>query len=180
MLGGVSFAGTEKMSKGKMSIGNPLFLRDADLDDAILMIERAQRLVVSDVADALGRTGIGATHDLVLRLIARRPGVAMVDLKRAIASSKQTLSRVVAELEAKGLVRLEQRDTDRRQRPARITDAGQALLNDLDQLRRRRLRRAFRKGGPEAVAGFRQVLELLLDLHAEPASQVAARISPLP
>ncbi|WP_051328586.1 MarR family winged helix-turn-helix transcriptional regulator [Geminicoccus roseus] len=158
-----------------MSTGNPLFLRDEDLDDAILMIERAQRLVASDVADALDHLSLGATHDLVLRLVARRPGVAMVELKRTIAASKQTLSRVISELEAKGLVQLEQRAADRRQRPARITETGRALLAELDQLRRRRLRRAFRMVGPEAVGGFRQVLEMLLDPRAEPAAQAAQR-----
>jgi DNA-binding MarR family transcriptional regulator len=160
-----------------MSTGNPLFLRDEDLDDAILMIERAQRLVAADVADALDAGGRGATHDRVLRLVARRPGVTMVELKRAIVSSKQTLSRVIAELEAKGLVGLEQRAADRRQRPARVTEAGRALLAELDQLRRRRLRRAFRMVGPEAVGGFRHVLDMLLDPHAEQASRLTARAS---
>jgi DNA-binding MarR family transcriptional regulator len=159
----------------KMSTGNPLFLRDEDLDDAILMIERAQRLVAADVADALDASGLGATHDLVLRLVARRPGATMVELTRTIASSKQTLSRVIAELEAKGLVGLEQRAADRRQRPARITEAGRALLAELDQLRRRRLRRAFRTAGPDAVGGFRQVLDRLLDPHAEQGGRAMAR-----
>jgi DNA-binding MarR family transcriptional regulator len=163
-----------------MSTGNPLFLRDEDLDDAILMIERAQRLVAADVADALDANGLGATHDLVLRLVARRPGVTMVELTRTIASSKQTLSRVIAELEAKGLVGLEQRAADRRQRPARATEAGRALLAELDQLRRRRLRRAFRTAGPEAVGGFRQVLDRLLDPHAEGGARGVARALGVP
>ena len=155
-----------------MSTGNPLFLRDEDLDDAILMIERAQRLITADVAGLLDDRGLGATHDLVLRLVARRPGVAMVELKRTIAASKQTLSRVVAELEAKGLVALAKGDGDRRQRPVRITEAGLSILADVDQLRRRRLRRVFRAVGPQAVAGFRQVLDVLLDAPVE-------RISPM-
>jgi DNA-binding MarR family transcriptional regulator len=156
-----------------MSTGNPLFLRDEDLDDAIVMVERAQRLFAADVADLLAGKGLGSTHDLVLRLVARRPGVAMVDLKRTIAASKQTLSRVLTELESKGLVVLAQGDSDRRQRPARITEAGQAILAEVDQLRRRRLRRVFRAVGPQAVAGFRQVLDILLDPPTErPASIV--------
>ncbi|WP_159716029.1 MarR family winged helix-turn-helix transcriptional regulator [Geminicoccus flavidas] len=156
-----------------MSSGNPLFLRDEDLDEAILMIERAQRMVAADVADPLAGHGLGATHDLVLRLVARRPGVTMAELRRQIAASKQTLSRVLAELEARGLVVLEQRAEDRRQRPARVTEAGQAALAELDQQRRRRLRRAFRVAGPEAVGGFRRVLAVLLD--PEPAGRSAGR-----
>lgn len=152
---------------GTMSSGNPLFLRDEDLDDAIVLIERAQRLIAADVTGLLAAKGLGTTHDLVLRLVSRRPGVAMVELKRTIASSKQTLSRVLAELEAKGLVALAHSDSDRRQRPARITEAGQAVLAEVDQLRRRRLRRVFRAVGPQAVAGFRQVLEVLLSPPSE-------------
>jgi DNA-binding MarR family transcriptional regulator len=98
----------------------------------------------------------------------------MVELKRAIAASKQTLSRVLTELETKGLVVLAQGDSDRRQRPARITEAGQALLAEVDQLRRRRLRRVFRAVGPQAVGGFRQVLEILLDPPSERPATLSA------
>ena len=161
-----------------MSTDNPLFLRDDDLDVAILMIERSQRLIASDVADLLDKAGLGATHDLVLRLVARRPSVPMVDLKRSMTSSKQTLSRVIAELDAKGLVVLETKATDRRLRPARITEAGQILLANLDGVRRRRMRRTFRVVGPDAVIGFRQVLELLLEVRPEPDAAQPARSGP--
>lgn len=150
-----------------MTTDNRLFLREDDLDEAILAIERTQRLMAADVAAELERLELGATHDLVLRLVARRPGVSMADLVRLAASTKQTLSRVLGELEARGLVTLTSGNADRRQRLARITDEGTALLLDLNQLRWRRLRRAFKTAGPQAVGGFREVLDALLDPPAE-------------
>ena len=168
VLDGKPPAGGWNTDIGLMSTGNPLFLRDNDLDDAVLMIERAQRLIAADVASLLDGKGIGPTHDLVLRLVARRPGAPMVALRRLIASSKQTLSRVIGELENKGLVAFEQQAADRRQRPVRITEAGRTLLADLDLLRRRRLRRTFGTAGPDAVLGFRRIMELLLYPPGDP------------
>ena len=47
---------------------------------------------------------------------------------------------------------------DRRQRLLRLTAKGQALEAELAALQRARFAKAYREAGPEAVAGFRQVL----------------------
>jgi DNA-binding MarR family transcriptional regulator len=52
---------------------------------------------------------------------------------------------------------------DRRQRNLHLTPAGEALERQLSEPQRERLRRAFSEAGPQAVAGFRQVLERMLD-----------------
>jgi DNA-binding MarR family transcriptional regulator len=85
---------------------------------------------------------------------------------------------VLAELEEKGLVTLGTSEGDRRQRPARITEIGQAMLAEIDQQRRRRLRRVFRAVGPQAVGGFRQVLGVLLDPQAERVLPPAGMTTP--
>ena len=44
-----------------------------------------------------------------------------------------------------------------------LTEAGEALERELSTAQRDRMRAAFREAGPEAVAGFRQVLEAMMD-----------------
>jgi DNA-binding MarR family transcriptional regulator len=51
---------------------------------------------------------------------------------------------------------------DRRQRLLRLTPRGQAVESELSALQRARFAKAYREAGPEAVAGFRQVLGGLL------------------
>ncbi len=53
--------------------------------------------------------------------------------------------------------------TDKRERHLYLTDAGLALERKLSDAQRARMRVAYRTAGPEAVAGFRQVLEAMMD-----------------
>jgi DNA-binding MarR family transcriptional regulator len=52
---------------------------------------------------------------------------------------------------------------DRRQRHLRLSPAGEELERELSEPQRARLRRAFSEAGPEAVAGFREVLERMIN-----------------
>ncbi len=52
---------------------------------------------------------------------------------------------------------------DKRERHLTLTEAGQALEQQLSDAQRVRMRDAYRKAGPEAVAGFRTVLEAMMD-----------------
>jgi DNA-binding MarR family transcriptional regulator len=52
---------------------------------------------------------------------------------------------------------------DKRERHLYLTEAGAALERKLSDAQRARMRMAFREAGPEAVAGFRTVLEAMMD-----------------
>ena len=52
---------------------------------------------------------------------------------------------------------------DRRERHLYLTEEGETLEAELSTAQRNRMRAAFRQVGPEAVVGFRQVLEAMMD-----------------
>ena len=52
---------------------------------------------------------------------------------------------------------------DKRERHLFLTDEGRKLEQELSDAQRARMRLAFRTAGPEAVAGFRTVLEAMMD-----------------
>jgi DNA-binding MarR family transcriptional regulator len=62
-----------------------------------------------------------------------------------------------------GLVESRVGKRDKRERHLFLTDAGGALERELSTAQRDRMRGAFRQAGPEAVAGFKQVLEAMMD-----------------
>ena len=62
-----------------------------------------------------------------------------------------------------GLVEARVGTRDKRERHLYLTDEGKALERDLSEAQRARMRAAFRNAGPEAVAGFRAVLEQMMD-----------------
>jgi DNA-binding MarR family transcriptional regulator len=77
--------------------------------------------------------------------------------------TKQSLNRVLRTLVEDGLVDSRVGTRDKRERHLHLTDAGAELERQLSEAQRSRMRTAFRNAGPEAVAGFRAVLEQMMD-----------------
>ena len=62
-----------------------------------------------------------------------------------------------------GLVESRVGERDKRERHLYLTEQGQSLESELSDAQSSRMRTAYRAAGPEAVAGFRQVLEAMMD-----------------
>ena len=77
--------------------------------------------------------------------------------------TKQSLNRVLRTLIEDGLVESRVGRRDRRERHLHLTAEGAALERRLSEAQRARMRQAYRAAGPQAVAGFRQVLEAMMD-----------------
>jgi DNA-binding MarR family transcriptional regulator len=72
-------------------------------------------------------------------------------------------------LVAQGLVISKVGKVDKRERHLFLTDEGSRLEQTLSDAQRARMRSAFRDAGPEAVAGFRTVLEAMMDTEMQRA-----------
>lgn len=77
--------------------------------------------------------------------------------------TKQSLNRVLRTLVEDGLVDSRVGTQDRRERHLFLTEAGRDLERALSEAQRKRMRAAYREAGPEAVAGFRMVLEQIME-----------------
>jgi DNA-binding MarR family transcriptional regulator len=137
---------------------NPLFLRDEELTWGIELLDAAYRSVVEEPDRELVRRGLGRNHRWILYLVGRHPGITMVELLSRMRVAKQTLSRLLNDLVAKGLIARQPNARDRRQRLLELTNDGRNLEEALHGRLRRRLARAYRAAGAEAVAGHHQVL----------------------
>ena len=107
---------------------------------------------------ALTAAGLGRAHARALYFIARNPNVTVAGLLHVLKITKQSLNRVLNDLLNNGFVERRQAPNDRRMRQLRLTQKGAAMEDALWEAQRPRVVRAFREAGPEAVAGFRQVL----------------------
>ena len=111
----------------------------------------------------LAEYGYGRAHHRALHFINRSYGTTVNNLLATLGVTKQSLNRVLRGLIADGLVEARVGRTDRRERNLFLTDAGQELERKLAEVQRVRMRAAYRAAGPQAVAGFRQVLEAMMD-----------------
>lgn len=139
-----------------------LYLREEELTDGIELFFFAGRDLARALDERLQTLGLGRAHYRALHFVARHPGLPVSDLLSILGITKQSLSRVVRSLTSDGYLAQTQGSRDRRQRLLRLTPKGLELEAEFSQLQRTRFARAYREAGPEAVAGFRQVLSGLL------------------
>ncbi|MBC7133140.1 MAG: MarR family transcriptional regulator [Roseovarius sp.] len=142
---------------------NLLFLTDEQLRQGIEAMFFAYRSFTADPDRILATMAYGRAHHRALHFIARNPGSTVTNLLGILGVTKQSLNRVLRTLIEDGLVESRVGTTDRRERHLTLTEAGQALERRLSDAQRARMRAAYRAAGPQAVAGFRQVLEAMMD-----------------
>lgn len=140
-----------------------LFLTDEQLRVGIEAMFFAYRGFTADPDRILAEKGYGRAHHRAVHFIHRSPGTTVNNLLGLLGVTKQSLNRVLRTLIEDGLVSNTVGKKDRRERHLHLTEAGEALERTLSDAQRARMRSAFRAAGPEAVAGFRTVLEAMMD-----------------
>ncbi|SDG81682.1 MarR family winged helix-turn-helix transcriptional regulator [Sulfitobacter delicatus] len=140
-----------------------LFLTDEHLRQGIEAMFFAYRGFTADPDRILADMAYGRAHHRAIHFINRAPGTTVNNLLNILGVTKQSLNRVLRTLIADGLVQSRVGRNDKRERHLYLTDEGRALEQELSDAQRARMRLAFRTAGPEAVAGFRTVLEAMMD-----------------
>ncbi len=141
---------------------SPLFLREAEIRRGIELLLFGHGELMRSADAALESAGLGRAHQRTLYFIARKPGLAVGELIALLGITKQSLGRVLGELEERGLLKREAGRHDRRQVLLRLTEAGAALEGELFAALRTAMVEAYSEAGPGAVGGFWTVLEGLL------------------
>jgi DNA-binding MarR family transcriptional regulator len=139
-----------------------LFLRDAELRRGIELLYFGYRGFTQGADAVLERVGLGRAHHRALYFIARRPNLSVSELLAYLRITKQSLGRVLSDLQARDLVQVVPGRVDRRQRLLSLTEAGVALERDLFEAVRAPMLAAYSQAGAQAVAGFWQVLGALV------------------
>jgi DNA-binding MarR family transcriptional regulator len=142
---------------------NLLFLTDEQLRQGIEAMFFAYRGFTADPDRILATMAYGRAQHRAIHFIARSPGTTVNNLLGILGVTKQSLNRVLRTLIEDGLVESRVGRTDKRERNLYLTEAGALLERKLSDAQRARMRAAYRAAGPEAVAGFRQVLEAMMD-----------------
>ncbi len=151
------------MAEGSPGGETLLFLTDEQLRRGIEAMFFAYRGFTADPDRILAGMDYGRAHHRAIHFIHRQPGTTVNNLLSILGVTKQSLNRVLRRLIADGLVESHQGKEDRRERHLVLSEKGRALEAELSNAQRERMREAFRTAGPEAVSGFRAVLEAMMD-----------------
>ncbi len=150
-----------------LSVAPALFLREPEVRRGMELLYFGYRDFTSAANDILERHDFGRAHHRALYFIGRQPGLIVSELLSFLKITKQSLARVLSDLQARGLVEAQVGTKDRRQRTLRLTAAGAAFELELFEAARSTMQRAYSSVGAEAVSGFWQVLLALVDPHEQ-------------
>jgi DNA-binding MarR family transcriptional regulator len=142
---------------------NPLFLREEELRQGMELLFFAYRDFTAEPDKILARYNFGRAHHRVIYFVGRHPSITVSELLSILGITKQSLSRVLGQLVREGFVVQRPGQRDRRQRLLELTEKGRELERLLSENQRRRMARAYRAAGAEAVEGFRTVLRNLIE-----------------
>jgi len=145
------------------SLASPLFLREPELRRGIELLYFGYRDFTKGPDALLEKHGFGRAHHRALYFIGRRPGLSVSDLLKLLQITKQSLSRVLSDLQTKGYVVSVVGRHDKRQRLLYLTESGAQLERETFEAIRERMAHAYAEAGPEAVAGFWAVLLGLIE-----------------
>jgi DNA-binding MarR family transcriptional regulator len=140
-----------------------LYLKEEELDEAVDLYFLASRRFWRVAEPALNARRLGPAHYRALAAIRRFDAPPSVTtLRERLGVRKQSLARVLKELERAGLIGRIPDTRDRRQRLLTLTEAGAAAERAASAALRDRLRRAFRTVGADAVDGAIALLNALI------------------
>ena len=142
----------------RLAPASALFLREDEIRRGIELLYFGYSAMIRGADAILEAQGLGRAHHRALYFIARRPGLSVGELLGLLAITKQSLGRVLTDLNGRGLIEQRVGTIDRRQRLLRLTEAGQALEAQLFIELERSMARAYGEAGQQAVTGFWAVL----------------------
>ncbi|OIQ33277.1 MAG: MarR family transcriptional regulator [Alphaproteobacteria bacterium MedPE-SWcel] len=155
------------MSDGRSGSGfggeSLLFLTDEQLRQGIEAMFFAYQGFTADPDRILAELAYGRAHHRAMHFINRAPGTTVNNLLSILGVTKQSLNRVLRALVEDGLVDSRVGTLDKRERNLYLTDRGRDLEQRLSDAQRIRMRAAYKQAGPEAVQGFKKVLEAMMD-----------------
>ena len=144
-----------------------LYLKEDELDRAVELLFAAARRFAQTAQPTLAARGLGPAHYRALAAIRRSEGLPVSGLRETLGVRKQSLARVLDELEAAGLITRAPGAEDRRERRLHLSAEGRDIEAEITTALRDRLAGVFRACGAEAVIGARSVWAALAETGAE-------------
>ena len=141
---------------------SPLFLREDEVRRGIELLYFGYTRLTNAIDQELAKQGLGRAHHRALYFIARQPDLTVGELLKLLAITKQSLGRVLKEMQDRDFILTAPGVIDRRQKLLRLTEKGAALEAELFRQLREKLSAAYVSAGQESVTGFWHVLEGLV------------------
>tara|TARA_Y100000741_G_scaffold277065_1_gene216875 strand:+ start:388 stop:825 length:438 start_codon:yes stop_codon:yes gene_type:complete len=140
-----------------------LYLKDDQLKDLIEKLFVSYRETFSDCKRILDRYSIGLAHHKVIHLISMYEGISISELLKKLKVTKQSLNRVLKDLNKLDLVIYKKDNLDTRIKHIFLNDKGKKIFNEIFSLQKKRIYNAFLNSSSEEVLNFDNVLKKIIN-----------------
>lgn len=132
-----------------------------------MLIRELYFLSMNSMDEGIGSYGITPQQMIVLKLIAHKGYTGNREMTREMNISKGTASGIIKRLIAKGLIRKEQEQRDRRQGRLVFTEAGRAFSENIRLAMNESFRNMFQDSSEEDLDKYEEILrEMSMKMRA--------------
>ncbi len=108
-----------------------LYLKDEQIKDLIEQLFYAYRETFTDPKKILQKHSFGIAHQKVIHLIERYEGITVSGLLRKLKITKQSLNRVLKDLNKNKKIIIKKGEVDSRHRHILLNESGKKLSNEI-------------------------------------------------
>ncbi len=140
-----------------------LYLKDEQIKDIIEQLYYAYRETFADSKKILENYSFGTAHQKVIHLIERYEGITVSGLLRKLKITKQSLNRVLKDLNKNKKIIMKKGEIDSRHRHISLNESGKKLSNEIFFEQKKRIYHALKNSNSDAVVKFKKVLEKIIN-----------------
>ena len=140
-----------------------LYLKDEQIKEFIEKIFIAYRESFSDSKTALTKHSIGLAHHKVIHLLSMYKGITISELLKKLKITKQSLNRVLNDLNKIKCIIFEKDKKDTRLKHIYLTELGQKLFNEIFSIQKKRIYKALLNSSSKEVLHFDNVIKKIIN-----------------
>ena len=140
-----------------------LYLKDHQLKEFIEKISMSYRETFSDAKKILDKYSIGVAHHKVINLISLYDGITISELLKKLKITKQSLNRVLKDLIKMEVIDFKKNKKDTRLKHVHLNEKGVNLFNEIFNVQKKRIYKAFLNSSSNEVINFSNVLNKIIN-----------------
>ena len=140
-----------------------LYLIENNIKEIIELMLEAYTESYSDPYEILKKNSFGRAHHRLICTVDANPGIKVADLIKKLKITKQSLSRVLQELIKDKIISQSKGEIDGRQRLLHLTEKGEKISEEIFNIQKERILKAFKECDSQEVLNFKKVLKKIIN-----------------
>ena len=140
-----------------------LYLKDDQIKDLIEQLFYAYRETFSDSKNILKKHSYGIAHQKAILLIEKYEGITISGLLTKLKITKQSLNRVIRDLNKNEKIIMRKGKIDSRHRHVFLNENGKKLSSEIFFEQKKRILKALKNSNSNAVLNFREILKKIIN-----------------